>query len=105
MTDRIRILTVDDHPLLREGVASLINGQTDMQVVAQASKGCEAIELFRKNRPDVTLMDLRLPDMSGLDATVAIRAEFPEARIIMLTTSSSTPKSSGPSPPVRARIF
>lgn len=86
MTDRIRILTVDDHPLLREGVASLINAQPDMQLVAQASNGCEAIEHFRKNRPDVTLMDLRLPDMSGIDATVAIRAEFPESRIVILTT-------------------
>ena len=86
MKSQIRILSVDDHPLLREGVASLINAQPDMLVVAQASKGCEAIELFRKSRPDVTLMDLRLPDMSGIDAMVAIHAEFPEARIIMLTT-------------------
>jgi DNA-binding NarL/FixJ family response regulator len=85
-SERIRILAVDDHPLLREGVANLLNGQPDMQVVAQASKGCEAIEQFRKNPPDVTLMDLRLPDMSGIDAMVAIRAEFPKARMIMLTT-------------------
>jgi DNA-binding NarL/FixJ family response regulator len=86
MKNQIRILSVDDHPLLREGIAKVIAGQPDMQVVAQASEGCEAIEQFRKSQPDVTLMDLRLPDMSGIDATVAIRAEFPEARIIILTT-------------------
>jgi DNA-binding NarL/FixJ family response regulator len=83
---RIRVFSVDDHPLLREGIATVINGQPDMQVVAQACNGREAIEGFREHKPDVTLMDLRLPDMSGIDAIIAIRTKFPEARIIMLTT-------------------
>jgi DNA-binding NarL/FixJ family response regulator len=77
---------VDDHPLLREGIAAIINNQQDMQVIAQAANGQDAIQHFKKHQPDVTLMDLRLPDMSGIDAMVAIRAEFPEARIILLTT-------------------
>ena len=83
---RIRVLTVDDHPLLQEGVAAIINHQFDMQLVAQASSGNEAIQKFREHRPDVTLMDLRLPDMSGIGTMIALRAEFPEARIVMLTT-------------------
>lgn len=83
---RIRVFGVDDHPLLREGLAAIINNQPDMVLVAQASNAQEAVEQFRKTRPDVTLMDLRLPDQSGIDAMKAIRAEFPEARIIMLTT-------------------
>src|SRR6266404_5397590 len=83
---RIRILCVDDHPLLRQGIAAIINNQPDMVLVAQASSGTEAIQKFREHRPDVTLMDLRLPDLSGIDAMIAIRTEFPEARIIMLTT-------------------
>ncbi|HUB01467.1 MAG TPA: response regulator transcription factor [Terriglobales bacterium] len=84
---RIRVMTVDDHPLLREGITTLINSQPDMQMVGEASTGLEALERFRKLRPDITLMDLRLPDKSGIDVMMAIRSEFPEARIVMLTTS------------------
>jgi DNA-binding NarL/FixJ family response regulator len=83
---RIRVFSVDDHPLLREGLAAIIDNQPDMALVAQACSAQEAILQFRKHQPDVTLMDLRLPDKSGVEATIAIRAEFPEARIIMLTT-------------------
>jgi len=83
---RIRVLCVDDHPLLREGIAAIISNQPDMLLLAQASTGCEAIQKYREHQPDVTLMDLRLPDMSGIDSLIAIRAEFPEARIIILTT-------------------
>jgi DNA-binding NarL/FixJ family response regulator len=82
----IRVFSVDDHPLLREGIAAIINNETDMLMVAQASTGGEAVQMFRQHRPDVTLMDLRLPDMSGIDALITIRAEAPEARVIMLTT-------------------
>src|ERR1700693_725735 len=84
--DRIRVLSVDDHALLREGIAMIINCQPDMVLVSQATGGKEAIQQYREHRPDVTLMDLHMPDLSGLDALLAIRAEFPEARIIMLTT-------------------
>jgi DNA-binding NarL/FixJ family response regulator len=82
----IRVLTVDDHALIREGVAALIANQKDMRLVGEASNGREAIEQFRLHRPDITLMDLQLPEMNGIDALIAIRSEFPEARIIMLTT-------------------
>jgi DNA-binding NarL/FixJ family response regulator len=82
----IRILCVDDHPLLREGVTALLAGQADMTLIAEASNGREAIEQFRKHRPDVTLMDLQMPEMSGVDAMIAICAEFPASRIIVLTT-------------------
>jgi len=83
---RIRVLCVDDHPLLREGITAIINNQPDMTLIAEAATGTEAIRKFKQHRPDVTLMDLRLPDMSGVDALIAIRNEIPEARIIMLTT-------------------
>jgi DNA-binding NarL/FixJ family response regulator len=82
----IRILTVDDHPLLREAVAGLLSSQSDMTLVAEASNGRQAIEQFRIHRPDVTLMDLQMPEMDGLDAMITIREEFPGARIIVLTT-------------------
>jgi len=82
----IRILAVDDHPMLREGIAALVAGQSDMKLVGEASNGREALEQFRKHRPDLTLMDLQMPDMDGIEAMVAICSEFPEARIIILTT-------------------
>jgi len=83
---RIRVFSVDDHALLREGIATIINSQPDMVLVSQASGGQEAIQQYRELMPDITLMDLRLPDLSGIDALIAIRTEFPDARIIMLTT-------------------
>ena len=86
--DSIRILTVDDHRLIRQGIAGLVATQSDMSVVAEATNGREAIHLFRTHRPDVTLMDLQMPEMTGLDAITGIRGEYPEARIIVLTTYS-----------------
>ena len=82
----IRVFSVDDHPLLREGIAALVNSQPDMVLIAQGATGGEAIQLFKEHVPDVTLLDLRLPDMSGIDVLIAIRSEFPEARVIILTT-------------------
>jgi DNA-binding NarL/FixJ family response regulator len=83
---RIRVLAVDDHPLLREGIAALIADEIDIALVGEAADGCEAVEQFRRLLPDVTLMDLQMPHLNGVEATIAIRAEFPDARIIVLTT-------------------
>ena len=88
-SDRIRILCVDDHPIVRQGIAGLIAVQPDMTLVAEAADGREAIQCFRAQRPDVTLMDLQMPEMHGVDALIAIRGESPDARIIVLTTYSS----------------
>jgi len=84
----IRVLAVDDHALLRKGIRALIGAESDMQLIAEASTGREAVEMFRAHRPDVTLMDLQMPDMPGIEAIIAIRGEFPDARIIVLTTYS-----------------
>jgi len=85
-TPRIRVFCVDDHPLMREGIAAVIRNESDMQLVAEASTGHEAIQGFREHQPDVTLMDVRMPDMGGIDALLAIRTKFADARVIMLTT-------------------
>ena len=86
MTNPIRILVVDDHALVRKGIAAILASQPDMSLVAEASNGREAVEQFGSQRPDITLMDLQMPEMNGLDAMIAIRAKFPDARVIMLTT-------------------
>jgi DNA-binding NarL/FixJ family response regulator len=86
MTNPIRILSADDHVLVRKGIAAILASQPDLSLVAEASNGYEAVEEFRSHRPDITLMDLQMPEMNGLDAMIAIRSEFPDARIIMLTT-------------------
>src|SRR6478672_5243757 len=83
---RIRILAVDDHPILRQGIAGLIADESDMTLVAEAANGREAIQQFRTHHPDITLMDLQMPEMSGIDALIAIRNEFPDAKVIVLTT-------------------
>ena len=86
MSNPIRILAADDHALLRKGIAAILASQPDMSLIAEASDGREAVDQYRRHCPDITLMDLRMPEMNGLDAMIAIRAEFPDARIIMLTT-------------------
>ena len=91
----IRILTVDDHPLLREGIAALVKAETDMSIVAEAADGAEAVEKFRSHRPDVTLMDVEMPNLNGIEAIKLIRGEFPEARIIVLTTYTGDAKVAG----------
>ena len=85
-SELIRILTVDDHPILRKGIAALVNAEPDLKLVAEAANGREAIEAFRVHRPDVTLMDVQMPELDGIDTIEAIRREFPEARIIVLST-------------------
>jgi DNA-binding NarL/FixJ family response regulator len=85
-SSQIRVLAVDDHPLVREGIAGLVGVQPDMTLVAEAANGRDAIQQFRAHRPDVTLMDLQMPEMNGLDALIAIRTEFPDAKVIVLTT-------------------
>jgi DNA-binding NarL/FixJ family response regulator len=88
-SNAIRILAVDDHPMFREALAALLSSQPDMNLIAEAANGREAIQQFRAHQPDITLMDLQMPGMNGLDAMAAIRQEFPDARVIILTTYAS----------------
>ena len=88
LSQKIRVLVVDDHPLMVAGIVGEINAQLDMTVLAQAADGDEALSLYRIHRPDVTIMDVRMPKLNGIDTTIAIRREFPKARIILLTTAS-----------------
>src|SRR5580700_318027 len=88
-SSQIRILTVDDHPVVRQGIAGLLAVQTDISLVGEASNGREAIQQFRAHHPDITLMDLQMPEMNGIDALIAIRNEFPDAKVIVLTTYKS----------------
>ena len=85
-SSKIKVLCADDHPLMRDGIASALHAQSDMEMIAEASNGREAVQAFRQYRPDVTLMDLRMPEMNGIDATAAILQEFPHARVVILTT-------------------
>jgi DNA-binding NarL/FixJ family response regulator len=85
-SSKIKVLCADDHPLMRDGIASALRAQSDMEMIAEASNGREAVKAFRQHRPDVTLMDLRMPEMNGIDATAAILQEFPHARVVILTT-------------------
>jgi DNA-binding NarL/FixJ family response regulator len=85
-SSKIKVLCADDHPLMRDGIASALHAQSDMEMIAKASNGREALTAFRQHRPDVTLMDLRMPEMNGIDATAAILQEFPHARVVILTT-------------------
>jgi YesN/AraC family two-component response regulator len=99
----IRLLSVDDHPIVRDGIVRLIATQPDMKLIAEASDGQEAVEQFRKHQPDVTLMDLQMPNMNGIDAIGSIRGEFPEARI-MVTPGFVGPLKKGPGPPIRLKL-
>jgi DNA-binding NarL/FixJ family response regulator len=101
----IRILSVDDHPLVREGISGLVAGQSDMNLVGEATNGREAIQQFRKHRPDDTRMDTQMPEMNGVDAIIAIRNEFPDARIIVLTTYVGMSKFCAPSKLGRAYLL
>src|SRR5258708_13861504 len=102
----IRVLSVDDHPLLREGIAALVNAESDIKLVAEATNGQEAIKKFRSHRPDVTLMDLQMPALNGIEAIIVIRSEFPNARITVLTTyAANVQLLHAPKPRAQGYIF